>query len=83
MFLIISGSCCPYVDSIGTQLSCSRYRDNVLYGHNTKTQDVDTLNGSEKINEGVSLLGKCVGVAVNELFPRVWAFQENGSTWIK
>ena len=39
--------------------------DNVLYSHNTKTQDVvDTLFGSEKINEGVSLLGKGVGVAV-------------------
>ena len=38
--------------------------DNVLYGHSTKTQDVETLFGSEKINEGVSLLGKGVGVAV-------------------
>ena len=38
--------------------------DNILYGHNTKTQDVDTLFGSEKINEGASLLGKGVGVAV-------------------
>ena len=38
--------------------------DNVLYGHNTKTQDVDTLFGSDKINKGVSLLGKGVGVAV-------------------
>ena len=38
--------------------------DNILYGYNTKTQDVDTLFGSEKINKGVSLLGKDVGVAV-------------------
>ena len=40
--------------------------DNVLnvYGYNTKTQDVDTLFGFEKINEGVSLLGKYVGVGV-------------------
>ena len=37
---------------------------NVLYGHNTKTQDDDTLFGSEKINEGVSLMGKGVGVAL-------------------
>ena len=38
--------------------------DNVLHSHYTKTQDVDTLFGSEKINEGVLLLGKGVGVAV-------------------
>ena len=38
--------------------------DNVLDSHSTKTQDVDTLFGSEKINEGASLLGKGVGVAV-------------------
>ena len=35
--------------------------DNVLCGHSTKTQDVDTFFGSEKINEGVLLLGKGVG----------------------
>ena len=40
-------------------------------------KDVDTLFGFEKINEGVSLLGKCVGVGV---VSKGWAFQENGST---
>ena len=38
--------------------------DNVVYGHKTKTQDVYTLFGSEKINDDVSPLGKGVGVAV-------------------
>ena len=36
----------------------------VVHGHNIKTQDVDTFFGSENMNEDVSLLGKCVGVAV-------------------
>ena len=31
---------------------------------NTKTQDVDTLFGAEKVNEDVSLLGNGVGVTV-------------------
>ena len=41
------------------------------------TQDVDTLFGSENINEGVSLLGKGVGVAVVSKDPVkwVWVFQ--------